>query len=257
MKVWVTRPAAEAAVWVRELRARGFQAEAFPLIAIGPAPDAAALAGWWQELGSLKAVMFVSTNAVRHFHAARPGGAAWPASTRAWSPGQGTRAALLEAGVPPELVDSPPPDSAQFDSESLWAQVRGQVGPGDRVLLVRGAEPDAGKDGARAGTGREWLGDRLGEAGTRVHEVVAYVRSKPKREDVFAIPDLSGGAWLFSSSQAIAHLEELLPGISFGGWTCVATHPRIAQAARDAGFGVVRESRPGIDAVAATLESIR
>jgi uroporphyrinogen-III synthase len=37
----------------------------------------------------------------------------------------------------------------------------------------------------------------------------------------------------------------------------VATHPRIAQAARDAGFGVVCESRPTEEAIVAALESIR
>mgnify|MGYP003505270416 CR=1 FL=1 len=39
----VTRPAEQAAGWVSKLRAQGLRAEALPLIAIGPAPDAAAL----------------------------------------------------------------------------------------------------------------------------------------------------------------------------------------------------------------------
>ncbi|MGE3348297.1 MAG: uroporphyrinogen-III synthase, partial [Ramlibacter sp.] len=35
----------------------------------------------------------------------------------------------------------------------------------------------------------------------------------------------------------------------------VATHPRIAQAAREAGFGVVCESRPALADVVASIES--
>jgi uroporphyrinogen-III synthase len=37
----------------------------------------------------------------------------------------------------------------------------------------------------------------------------------------------------------------------------VATHPRIAQAARDAGFGAVLEARPTLDDVVASIESER
>ena len=37
----------------------------------------------------------------------------------------------------------------------------------------------------------------------------------------------------------------------------LATHPRIAQAARDAGFSVVSESRPGMDDLVASIESTR
>lgn len=36
-RVIVTRPAREAAQWVQQLQARGIQATALPLIAIGPA----------------------------------------------------------------------------------------------------------------------------------------------------------------------------------------------------------------------------
>ena len=67
----------------------------------------------------------------------------------------------------------------------------------------------------------------------------------------------TGVAWLFSSSQAVAHLTELLPAQDWRSARAVATHPRIAQAARSAGFGVVCESRPSLDAVAAALESFR
>ena len=241
---------------VEELRGRGFDAQEFPLIVIAPVADAAALVAAWRELDRYRAVMFVSGNAVRHFFGHRPGDALWPAQTRAWSPGGGTREALLAAGVAPALVDAPPPESAQFDSETLWQQVAGQVAAGDRVLIVRGGDAQ-GTSG-----GRDWLADQLVAAGAQAEVVVAYRRLPPDpRQGTLAqlrqsLP-LESCVWLFSSSQAIAHLQALFQRQDWARSRAVATHPRIAQAARRAGFGVVCESRPSLDAVAAALESFR
>ncbi|MBE7939790.1 MULTISPECIES: uroporphyrinogen-III synthase [Ramlibacter] len=255
MRVWVTRPAAEAACWVQGLQALGFDAQALPLIEIQPVADGAPLAQAWAGLAGLRAVMFVSGNAVRGFMDAAPQPPRWPSGLRAWATGEGTRQALLQAGVPAVQVDAPPSDSPQFDSEALWMQVQAQVGAGDRVLRVRGAEA-----GASEGSGRDWLAQVLEAAGATVDTVVAYVRGCPalpsgRREQLR--DGMERDAWVFSSSQAIAHLRTLLGEGSFAHGRCVCTHPRIAQAARDAGFGVVRESRPGLPAVAAILESIR
>lgn len=256
MRVLVTRPASEARHWVENLRERGFQAQALPLIEIAPVADAAALGTAWHQLDRYRAVMFVSGNAVRHFFGHRPDDALWPTRTRAWSPGAGTRQALLAAGVDHKLVDAPPPQAAQFDSETLWQQVASQLAGGDRVLIVRGA------DAQGTSSGRDWLAEQLAAAGARVEVLAAYLRQPPLfSEDQLAQAQQAGraegGVWLFSSSQAIAHLQGLLPAQDWAQAHAVATHPRIAQAARRAGFGVVCESRPSLDAVVAALESFR
>jgi uroporphyrinogen-III synthase len=62
--------------------------------------------------------------------------------------------------------------------------------------------------------------------------------------------------WLFSSSEAVAHLRSLAPGQSWSRACALATHPRIAQAARAAGFGVVCESRPTMAELIASIESL-
>lgn len=264
MRVIVTRPEREAALWVRQLGQHGLQALALPLIAIGPCPDPAALRDAWRRLPDFAALMFVSGNAVEHFFgpAIAPVPHGWCAGaprTRAWSPGPGTRDALLAAGVDAGLIDAPASDAAQFDSESLWQQVAGQVKPGQQVLIVRGGN---GEEPVNAqGAGREWLARRLEAAGVKVETVAAYVRRTPVFDAVQieqarrAASD--GAVWLFSSSEAIARLAGLLPGQSWTGARAVATHPRIAQAAREAGFGVVCESRPALEAVIASIESIR
>ena len=255
VRVIVTRPENEAARWARHLRAHGFEPVELPLIVIRPAPQPDVLVSAWLALGGFRAAMFVSGAAVRHFFAARPQQAAWPPVTRAWATGAGTRQALLDAGVDAGLVDAPGPHATQFDSEALWEAVAGQVKPGHRVLIVRGGE--AGRNRA----GRDWLSERLMAAGAQVEAVTAYLRAPPE----FSAEQLAqarcaadaGSVWLFSSSQAIAYLRGLLPGQDWSQARALATHPRIAQSARQAGFGVVCESRPTEEAVTAALESFR
>jgi uroporphyrinogen-III synthase len=255
MRVLVTRPESEARQWVDALRRHGFDAEALALIEIAATAEPRALIDAWQELHEFRAVMFVSVNAVRHFFNEKPAGIVWADGTRAWAPGTGTQAALVEAGVDYSLLDAPAADAAQFDSETLWQRVSTQVQPGDRVLIVRGA------DAQGASSGRDWLADQLEAAGAQLQVIAAYLRRAPTFDDRQLARARQAAAdasvWLFSSSQAIAHLQALLPQQDWSHANAIATHPRIAQAARRAGFGVVCESRPGVDAVMAALESFR
>lgn len=255
MRVLVTRPLHDAQRWVRTLSDRGLQAVALPLIDIAPAADAQALRAAWRGLHQYRALMFVSANAVKHFFAARPCDApTWDAAgPRAWATGPGTRQALLDAGIVRGCIDAPADDAPRFDSEALWALTGVGVGPGRRVLIVRGAD-DTGR-----GMGRDWFAQRVLAAGGSVEFVVAYERRLPHWSDaeraLAGRAAHDGSVWLFSSAQAIAHLQRLLPAQRWETARAVTTHPRITQAARDAGFGVVCESRPALDAVIASIES--
>lgn len=259
-RVIVTRPAREAAQWVAELTARGLAATALPLIAIDPCTDPSALQAMADARERLarapgyRAVMFVSSNAVLHFlQQALP----LPAGTRAWAPGPGTARALEQLGVPPGTIDGPAADAPQFDSESLWQQVAPQVRPGDRVLIVRGRS--AGVHESSEGSGRDWLARQVQAAGGQVDWAVAYERGAPRfTTDQAALAQAAardGSIWLLSSSEAVAHLAEALPGQSFASAQALATHPRIAQTARAMGFGRVRECRPALEDVVASIES--
>ena len=66
-----------------------------------------------------------------------------------------------------------------------------------------------------------------------------------------------GSIWLFTSALAVANLRACSPRQSWADASAIATHPRIADAARAAGFGGVWESRPGVSEVVASIESIR
>lgn len=253
-RVLVTRPAAQALEWVLQLRQRGLQACALPLIDIDSASDAQPVLDAWQRLPQCDLAVFVSPNAVERFFAMRPGDAAqpWPVDTLAASPGPGTDSVLARLGVPDAQRITPAPDAVQFDSESLWQRLRTQDWQGRRVLIVRG-------DG-----GREWLATRLREAGAEVELLAAYTRLAPTLDDTqlallreaLRCPD--DFVWFFSSSEAIDHLERMseAQGGAPTDWSsawALATHPRIAGRARRLGCGHVIESAPMLDAVVAAL----
>ena len=254
MRVVLTRPRHEAGRWAQALGARGHEVVLLPLIEIGPAPDIEALRRAAGGLSQCTAAMFVSGSAVRAFFRDGTPPSPWPARTRAWCTGPGTTQALQAAGVPAANIDAPGPDAAQFESEALWELVAGRVRSGTRVLLVRGA----GADGRPAG--RDWLASQLQAAGAQVEIVAAYTRHAPtwsaQERDAASQAARDGSTWLLSSSEAVANLRALMPDVPLSQARAVATHERIAQAAREAGFGVVCLSRPSEDAVTATLESI-
>ncbi len=260
MRVLLTRPAPEAQRWVRELQARGVDAEALPLIDIQLEPLQGELRRARARLADYHAAMFVSGNAVQGFLAENdPPALDLPAlkaiKTRAWSPGPGTTAALTKAGWLAQRVDAPAPDAPQFDSESLWARVAPQVRAGTRVLIVRGSAADG------VAAGRDWLVAQLGAAGAVVDQVAAYRRLAPVLDAAqverarAAAGD--GSLWLFSSSEAIVNLRACQPGMDWHSARALVTHPRIGDAARGAGFGDVHETRPTLDAVAASIKSLQ
>jgi uroporphyrinogen-III synthase len=247
--VVVTRPLAEATRWAERLQERGMAPIVLPLIAIGPAPDLEALSRAASAVNDYAAVMFVSANAVQGFFAASPSFL----QPRAWAPGPATREALRAAGVGEVRIDAPAQEAAQFDSESLWQQVQGQLRRGDRLLLVRGADA-----GGRS-QGRDWLAQQLTAAGVQVESVTAYCREVPTWDGAMrsaaARAAQDGSLWLFSSSEAAANLAALLPEAHWQQARALATHPRIAQAVRSLGFGSVQETRPAFEDVVASIES--
>ena len=257
MRVIVTRPRREAQDWVQTLQQAGHEALALPLIDIAPAPDTAALQRAWRQLDGYLGLMFVSANAVDGFFAARPADVPLPAQT--WATGPGTVGALRRAGVPAQHITAPPADAAQFDSEALWALVAGRIVPGARVLIVRGADASAGA--STEGAGRDWFARQVAAAGGSVDFVASYQRQRPALDATqLALARAAaqdGSVWLFSSSEAVLNLQASLPQQDWGAARAVATHARIAQAARAAGFALVRESRPALADVRASIESMQ
>ena len=236
---------------VSQLEDRGVAAVALPLIDIGPVADRSALIAAWQGLATRRLVVFVSINAVVHFFAARPAVAAWPATTLAAAPGPATADALRAAGLVAAVLVEPLPSAPRFDSEALWQRLETLDWQGASVLVVRG-------DG-----GRDWLAEQLVAAGASVDRVAVYRRTPPRFDAAAqslvdqAVAEPASWVWLFSSSQAIDHLEAVVGVGRWGRSRAIATHPRIARRAETAGFRPVIEAGPGLDAVVGYLQSIR
>ena len=252
-RVLVTRPAAQAEPWVERLRERGIVAEALPLIEIAPRADASALRSAWAGLATCRLVVFVSANAVLHFFAERPAGARLARRRRGRRARQRhRRRAARGRRAGRRRSSTPAADAAQFDSESLWARLHGRDWRGARVLVVRG-------DG-----GRDWLAERLrrrrraGRHGERVPAPRAELRRR--RRAIASTPrsPTATRVWLFSSSEAIANLEQ-----AAGAGRCRRARARSRPIrasparARSLGFGVVVEAAPGLDAVIACIQSMQ
>lgn len=241
----VTRPRPQCAGWLARLAALGVSAVALPLIEILPARETGPVQAAWAALPAADLAVFVSPNAVEHFFAHASG--AWPAQTLAACVGPGSAQALVERGVPAVQIVQPAADAASLDSEHLWEQLSPRRDwHGARVLLLRG-------DG-----GREWLAERLTEAGAQVEAVTVYHRTGPRfsaaeqaqLDAVLAHPQ--GYVWLFSSAEAVGHLR----GRPLVGQRAIATHPRIADAALAAGFAPVVLARPDPEAVTQALKRV-
>ena len=134
----------------------------------------------------------------------------------------------------------------RFDSEALWVQLRGRPWQGRQALIVRGEQ------------GRDWLADTLRAAGTEVAFVAAYRRLPPQPDAqcqellAAAQAEPADYVWVFSSSEADFTGDSPAPARR-----ALASHPRIAQAARTAGFGQVDLVSPTAEAVAQRLASLR
>lgn len=242
----VTRPRQQCEAWLARLAALGAPAVALPLIDILPARDVQPVEAAWAALDAVDLAVFVSPNAVEQFFA-HARGAAWPARTLAACVGPGSAQALADQGVPAAQIVQPAAGAASLDSEHLWEQLAPRRDwAGARVLLLRG-------DG-----GREWLAERLAEAGATVEAVTVYHRSAPQFDaDAQALLAATQAAparfvWLFSSAEAVGHLH----GLGLTGQRAIATHARIAEAAEAAGFAPVVLARPAPEAVTQALKAL-
>ena len=271
--VVVTRPAQDAERWVQALRAQGLNALALPLLAIGPCTSAAHQQALQQARaaaqtpGHYRAIMFVSGNAAQFFFQSNPAlesdhRVQAAMKSRAWAPGPGTVQALQALGVPLACIDAPAADAAQFESETLWREVHPQVQAGDRVLIVRGESEGLTSPSTphTQGAGREWLTTRLRTAGATVEQLSVYQRQlpvwTPEQQQLARAAASDGSLWLFSSSESVANLQQLVKNQHWQQARALATHERIAAQARQQGFGQVLQSRPALQAVIASIESM-
>jgi uroporphyrinogen-III synthase len=106
------------------------------------------------------------------------------------------------------------------------------------------------------------LAQVLTEAGAQVDFIGAYQRSAATRSPASdavlaaALAAPTAHVWFFSSSESVDHLLGWCPQADWSDAIALATHPRIAERARRAGFGRVHEALPTREAVWACLQSL-
>lgn len=259
--VVITRPAGQSNELIARLAAAGIATLDFPLIDVAPVADEAPLRAALSSLERYALVVFVSPNAVDYAFARSD--TIWPHALPIGVVGPGSVQALARHGVtsPAYNVISPPSgtdeETARFDSEGLFAAIDTALGAtnleGKRVLIVRG-------DG-----GREWLAERLREAGAEVETVAAYRRLVPEPSigGWARVHELLAGkphAWLLTSSEGVRNLHELAQDhltvdeiAQLKRATLVTPHPRIAQTARALGFDSITVSGAGDERIVRTL----
>jgi uroporphyrinogen-III synthase len=237
----VTRPGEAGQRLACALRDRGQSALWWPAFDLLAPADVEPLQAVLQQLAQFDLAVLVSPAAVRGLAALDLCGT-WPVTTRIAAVGGGTLqlARTLLPGAEVARSIAPAVDTPQGGSEALWDALRREREPPRRALIVR------------AETGREWLGERLREAGCRVEYAGVYRRTVhvPSREQRAALAASQDGgdyaAAIVTSSEAVAALDRQFsetPGAK--AWLrqglALCSHPRIANALRTAGYALVRE----------------
>ncbi len=224
--VLIVRPAGLGERLAELLSAEGAQPIVFPTIEVLPAPRPARLAELIERLNTYDWAIFVSPTAARCGMRVVRSKRHWPSEPRIAAVGRGTAAALEQLGFSRVLAPS-----GAGDSESLAALPELQEVAGQNIVIFRGEG------------GREHLARTLAERGARVEYAECYRRA-PVRIDAGPLLEQwgSGGvqAVCAASGEAIMNLRELIgpPGMALAGATPVfVPHPRVAAAAREAGFG--------------------
>ena len=248
----LTRPDGRNDTLAARLRDAGWQAFGWPALALAPVVRQAPL----PEPVDFDLVVFVSGNAARLFFDTwrAQGGTHWPASTAAATVGPASASALRESGLfgTNTTLIHPPAQAPRHDSEALWEQLRQRPLP-RRVLIVRGTE------------GREWLAERLREAGAEVVPCAIY-RRVPCEWDDHRLAALQAWAeqdrphaWLFTSGEGIAAIAANIDCAGVREWwlrgRAVVTHPSLAQTLAGGGWNraLVKDCIPADEAIFAAF----
>lgn len=242
----VTRPTEQAASLCRAIREAGGEVVLFPVIAIGPAPDDAALRAIAQRLDDFDLAFFVSPNAVHHALDSLLPRRPWPAHLRVATVGKGSERELAHYG----FTDVIAPQTG-FDSEAVIALPEFAAGAvaGRRVVIFRG-------DG-----GRDLLADTLRQRGAEVEFVTCYRRSRPESDPAPLLARATQkrlDALLLTSSEGVDNLAAMVGAAGMEVLKAVpvfAPHLRIASRARDAGFHAVIETGAGDEGMLRALMS--
>jgi len=244
LRVVVTRPLEQSSRLAAAIDAAGGEACLFPLIEIGPPPDPAALDALIDRLDDFQWAVFSSPTAVDRAIACIRARRALPTGWSIAAIGEGTQRALARHGCTDVLAPT-----ERFDSEALLALPALADLRGRQVVIFRGQE------------GRSVLADGLRATGAHVEYAECYTRLAPSVGAAMLLERVRSGrldAMVVTSSEAVRNLCAMLERIpaapsALAPATLFVPHPRIADAARSAGFDPVIVTGGGDSGVLAAL----
>lgn len=250
--VIVTRPAGPGQRLAEELGRRGRKVVWCPAFDIVAPADEAEVQRTLARLAEYDLALFVSPNAVQAT-AARLS-ADWPASTVIGAVGAATLEATAALRGAAQAVKLAPEAEDESGSEGFWRAWQASGRQARKVLLLR------------ASAGRDWIVERFRAAGAVVDALAVYDRRAHRLGEserrLIREWQREGRApvTIVSSTEAVASILEQVGGIEGAtDWLkqgiALATHPRIAQRLRSAGFARVETSGADDLAVIGTLES--
>lgn len=215
LRLWVTRPAQQAAGLMGLLQEAGARAITLPLLEIAAPADPAPLASALAHLLQFDLAVFISPTALDAVFAQRT--EAWPASLPVAVVGPGSERRARELGINQIICPA-----RQFDSEGLLAEPAMQSLQGKKVVIFRG------------NGGRELLPRALQERGALLTLISAYQRQPPSLDPAGLDAELAAGCdgIIISSSEAAQYLFQLAGGLTLQQLqSCLyfVPHPRIAE----------------------------
>jgi hydroxymethylbilane synthase len=219
VRILVTRADRQASSLAEALEALGAEAVTCPVIAIQPiAVDPASL----QDLGRYDWLVLTSANGVdRLRELLYDANRELPAQIKVAAIGPETAARAQEAGLTPALV---PP---RFIAEELAETLAAAMAPGARMLL------------ARAAGARDILPEQLRARGARVDILETYRAVPPADVRPRLAAALPGVDMItFTSSSAVRHFVDAMPGPLSDRVKVACIGPITAQTARDLGLRV-------------------
>ena len=235
VRVVVTRPAKQAAIFAQRLALIGGEAIVCPAMIIAPPANPAPFRAALAQLAAYDYALFVSANAAE---AVLSESVDWPPALKAIAVGPTTADALILGGVPDVLV---PP--ARYDSEGVLLLPELQRVEGKRIVLFRGEAPDGT-------TGRELMRATLLARGARVDGVTCYRRAKPTFDVAGLLEQWRAGrvdAVIVTSAEVLDNFVGLIGDAGrrlLDATPVFVPHPRIAEHARGQGLCDVVTTAP-------------
>ena len=237
-KIWVTRPAQQAAQLCRMIGERQGRPLSLPTLVIRPVADNIRNAENTRRLALADIVIFISNNAVVHARDRFPDIIAVLREKTVLAAGRATAGSLQQLGL--EQIDCV--DSGGTEALLGLPILSGTEVRDKRVLIIRGEG------------GREELRDGLLARGAGVHYLEVYRREKPdiSQADMAKFwHDETPDALIITSLAGLDNLVELTPaaeGRHLHGTATVVMSERIRQHALAAGFTRVAVAQDNSDA---------